>query len=105
MQYAVREFNEQRIKKFHQKEMPISARLLDLQSEVGELSKEVLKSTKYGVEPFVMSENFEMEFGDVLYTLLSLANETNLNAEIALGKVIKKYESRLINNNNMGSHS
>ena len=44
-----------------------------------------------------------MEFGDVLYSLLSLANETNINAEKALKLVIEKYKNRLNLSNQMGS--
>ena len=38
-----------------------------------------------------MSEDFKMEFGDVMYSLLSLACEANIDAEECLDKVIKKY--------------
>lgn len=44
-----------------------------------------------------------MELGDVLYSLLSLAIETNVDAESCLKKVLKKYESRITNAGNMGS--
>lgn len=102
MQKLVDNFNNQ--KNAHKKPMPVSARILDIQSELGELAKEYLKSTKYGTqENNKMSCDFEMEFGDVLYSLLSLANETNINAEKALKLVIEKYKNRLNLSNQMGS--
>ncbi len=101
MQNLVKEFNE--TKMCHRKKMPEAARLLDIQSELGELSKEVLKSSKYGTESFVVSEDFEMEFGDVLYALLSFANETNIDSEKCLKMVLKKYQDRINESNNMGS--
>ena len=101
MQNKVKTFNENR--NSHLKPMPVSARLLDIQSEMGELSKEYLKSTKYGTSNFNLNTDFELEFGDILYSLLSLANELNINAEQCLDLVIKKYQDRLNNKKDMGS--
>lgn len=102
MQRKVEEFNK-KVKLSHKKEMPILARIGSLQSEIGELTKEVLKASKYGTLPFVKNEEFENEFGDVLYNLLSLANETNIDVDKVLNKAIEKYEKRLLTKNNMGS--
>ena len=101
MQEKVNEFNKN--KNCHAKPMPIYARLLDTQSEIGELAKEYLKNSKYGTTDFVMTEDFEMEYGDVLYCLLSLANELNINAEDCLDKVIAKYRKRIESKKTMGS--
>ena len=101
MQEKVETFNKN--KGVHNKPMPIYARLLDIQSELGELSKEYLKNSKYGTIDFKITDDFELEFGDVLYALLSLANELNLNANDALDKVIDKYKNRIKENNNLGS--
>lgn len=99
MQNKVKEFN-QTIP--HKKVMPTMARLMDISSELGELLKEYLKSTKYGTKDF--EDDFELEFGDVLYSLLSLANESGINSELALDKVIQKYSSRIKNHGNMGNN-
>lgn len=101
MQKKVLEFNESM--PCHKKPMPVSARVLDIQSEVGELAKEVLKNSKYGTAEFKKDENFEMEMGDILYSLLSLANETKIDIEIALEKVLDKYKKRIENKKDMGS--
>ena len=101
LQNKVKEFN-QTIP--HKKAMPTMARLMDISSELGELLKEYLKSTKYGTKDFEMTDDFELEFGDVLYSLLSLANESGINSELALDKVIQKYSSRIKNHGNMGNN-
>ncbi len=102
MQNKVKNFNDL-VRNTHAKKMTVEARVLDIQSEVGELSKEILKSTKYGTLPFTLSENFRMEFGDVLYALLSLANETEIDANASLDMAIEKLNKRMAAKNNLGS--
>ncbi|MBQ7797794.1 MAG: hypothetical protein IJ371_01575 [Clostridia bacterium] len=46
MQNKVKNFNDNRT--CHKKPMPTFARILNIQSEMGELSKEYLKNSKYG---------------------------------------------------------
>lgn len=101
MQNNVKEFNNNR--GVHTKPMPVSARILDIESEIGELAKEYLKNSKYGTQDFILTEDFKMELGDVLYSLLSLANEVNIDAEECLNKVIEKYNARIEKNKSMGS--
>ncbi len=101
MQQLVKEFNEQ--KKVHKKIMPTNARLLDIASEIGELNKEYLRISKYGTNEFVLTQDFLLEYGDVLYSLLSLADELNFNAQEALNMAIEKYKARIKKNNNMGN--
>ena len=80
----------------HGIEAPIHARLLDLSSEVGELSKEYLKSTNYGRESFEGSVGgWQNEIGDGLFSLVCLANSTGINLESALQGSLDKYEERL----------
>jgi NTP pyrophosphatase (non-canonical NTP hydrolase) len=64
----------------------VHVRLLDLVSEVGELSKEVLKATDYGRAPFNPPESWAVEVGDVLFALMCLANSTCVDLEAALDK-------------------
>lgn len=101
MQNKVTEFNKTR--GVHLEPMSVSSRLLDITSEMGELSKEYLKASNYGTSEFVLTEDFEMEYGDVLYSMLSLADEANIDANKALEKVINKYKARIEKNKNMGS--
>lgn len=89
MQNKVSKFNEKMNK------LNVYARSLDIVSEVGELSKEVLKGTNYGKSDIVKSEDFEMELGDVMYSILSLANECKVDANACLDMVLEKYMKRL----------
>ena len=101
MQNKVKDFNNSM--PVHKKPMPVYARILDIQSEVGELGKEYLKHSKYGTKEFEQTDEFVMEYGDCLYSLLCLANECSINANTALDKVLEKYKKRIEKNNNMGS--
>lgn len=97
----VRIFNENKMA--HEKPMPVAARLMDIQSELGELSKEYLKATKYGTEEFLMTEDFTLEFGDVLYSMISLGLESGIDIEKAVDDVLAKYQKRIDEKKNMGS--
>lgn len=68
---------------------------LDLTSEIGEISKEILKMSNYGKKSIRYSEEIKGELGDALYSLIALANNFNIDLEEALQMVIKKYENRL----------
>jgi NTP pyrophosphatase (non-canonical NTP hydrolase) len=76
-------------------EAPVEARLLDLASEVGELSKEALEATNYGRDPFHPSDGWAGELGDVLFVLVCLANSTGAELEAALKGALGKYRERL----------
>lgn len=81
----------------------VSVRVIDLMSEVGELSKEVLKGTDYGSKQFEQTENWQSELGDVLFSLICIANDTNFNLEECLRHVLEKYEKRFADKGDMGS--
>lgn len=103
MQKIVEEFNKETAK--YCGVMPISARLLDIQSETGELVKEYLKSTKYGTCDFSLTEDFKLEFGDVFYSILCLAEEIKIDAKECLNMAIEKYKTRLSNSGGIGSEN
>ena len=54
-------------------------RLLDLLSELGEVSKDYLTLTKYGQLEIQKSRNWELALGDVYFSLLCLANATDVD--------------------------
>lgn len=81
----------------------VAHRMLDLVSEIGELSKELLKSTDYGKKEFRSGENWEEELGDVLFSLICVANATGVDLGQALATVLEKYERRLEFKGNAGS--
>lgn len=76
---------------------PTVARLLDLCAELGELAKEWLKDTQYGKQPLgqAPTENWQAELGDVLFSLLCLANESGVDAEQALDHALERYRQRI----------
>lgn len=81
----------------------LDVRVMDLVSEVGELAKEVLKGTDYGKKSFTQSENWCSELGDVLFSLICLANTTETNLEESINKVFDKYEKRFAASGTIGS--
>ncbi len=101
MQNKVKNFNANRT--CHKEPMPIYARILDIASELGEVAKEYLKHSKYGTQKFELAQSFKEEYGDVLYALLSLADELEINSEECLNISLNKLKSRMEKNNSMGS--
>jgi len=79
----------------HGLETDAQHRLLDLVSEVGELAKEILKGTQYGHTPLALTSNWQDELGDVLFSLICLANTTEVDLADALQGALAKYEIRL----------
>lgn len=68
---------------------------LDVLSELGEVSKEIIKSTNYGSKQFKKTENLSAELGDLLFSIITLANSLNISLEESLKFVLEKYEIRL----------
>ena len=99
MQKIVKEFNEK-----YMKGMSAENRMLDIVSEVGELSKEILKATDYGTKEFEVTEDLKLELGDALYSLLSFAHENGIDAEDAVKKVVDKYAKRFAKKGHIGSN-
>jgi len=97
-QKAVREFVEK-----HKLKMKPEFAALDLASEVGELSKEILSGTNYGRKKFKQGKNLQSEFGDAFYSLLNLANTLNIDLEKSLNSAMNKYELRLKKKRTAGS--
>ena len=74
---------------------PLEYRILDVVSELGEFVKEIIKSTNYGKDEFIFREEIKEELGDLLFSLIVVANELNINLEEALNLVIDKYKRRI----------
>jgi hypothetical protein len=77
----------------------VHLRLLDLVSDVGELSKEVLKATDYGRAPFNPPESCAVEMGDGLFALMCLVQS---RLQIHSGAV-GKYRGRMALGDDAGS--
>lgn len=84
-------------------ESSVEIRFIDLVSEVGELGKEILKGNDYGKKDYCNTENLESEIGDVLFSLICVANDLNIDLKQALDEVLKKYEDRFSKKGNIGS--
>ena len=91
----------------HQIQAPTSARLLDLCSELGELSKLWLKASDYGrsASPSAESERWQEELGDVLFAVLALAEESGVDAETALRGALARYQHRIETTGHPGSEA
>lgn len=79
------------------------SRYVDLVSEVGELGKEILKSTDYGKAAFQVTDTAKDEIGDCLFSLLALCCEMNIDAEAALQSALNKYRRRFETTGTAGS--
>ncbi|MBR6504291.1 MAG: nucleotide pyrophosphohydrolase [Clostridia bacterium] len=93
----------QKIVKRYNLEISPELRYVDLVSEIGELGKELLKSTDYGKEEFKKTENTESEIGDIVFSLTCIANSLEIDIEQALIGVMKKYQSRFSEKGSIGS--
>jgi NTP pyrophosphatase (non-canonical NTP hydrolase) len=59
--------------------------------------------TKYGQGEFQKNKSWELELGDVYFSLLCLANATEVDLEQALEKVFEKYQKRFEGKGQIGS--
>jgi NTP pyrophosphatase (non-canonical NTP hydrolase) len=75
---------------------PIEHRVLDTMSELGEVAKEILKMSNYGDRPIKYNDNLKMELGDLLYSIITIANVFDIDLDEALNEVLRKYEKRML---------
>ncbi len=98
MQNNIKEFTEK-----YNLEISQELRYIDLVSEVGELGKEILKSTDYGTKENIKTDNLESEIGDTLFSLICIANTNNIDLEKVLTDVLGKYTKRFEEKGTIGS--
>lgn len=70
-------------------------KILDTISELGEVAKEMLKMTNYGKNKMNFREEMKLEIGDLLYSVITIANSLNIDLERTVDAVLVKYEKRL----------
>ena len=87
----------------HGLHMGTHSRLLDLMSELGEVSKEWLGQSDYGRSDVSPGVEWKSEMGDLYYSLLALANETEVDLDEALNETLAKYKGRIDRRKNPGS--
>ena len=88
---------QEKIKKFCKENnlnSSIEYRLLDTMSELGEVSKEVLKMSNYGRREKEYRKELENELGDLFFSLITVANSYDIDLEEALDKALQKYQKR-----------
>lgn len=97
---------QQRVADFvaaHDLAAQVESRLLDLVSEVGEAAKEALKGSDYGRQTFRPTAAWAEELGDVLFSLICVANSTGVDLAAALETALAKYTRRLAQQGEAGS--
>lgn len=87
----------------HGLEASATVRTLDLVSEVGEIAKEILNGSTYGRLPFQPADTWAAELGDLFFSLICLANRTEVSLETALRETMHKYENRIRRQGSPGS--
>jgi len=90
---------QEKIKLFCKKnnmESPAEHRVLDAMSELGEVAKEILKMSNYGRKPIEYRKELKSELGDVMYSLITVANTFDIDLSDSLEQTLKKYEKRLL---------
>lgn len=70
-------------------------RALDIVSEIGEVAKELLKASKYGKSECSYSEGIKRELGDLLFSVICLANTYEIDLSEALDLVLEGYKKRI----------
>ena len=84
-------------------ETDVAHRLLDAVSELGEVAKEELKGSRYGAGRFVATKAWQEELGDVVFSLMCVANTTGVDLSEAVERALAKYERRLRKRGEAGS--
>ena len=74
---------------------PIEYKILDTMSELGELSKEILRSSDYGKNKIELNHKIKLELGDVLFSLITIANSLDVDLNKSLNEVLEKYIERI----------
>jgi NTP pyrophosphatase (non-canonical NTP hydrolase) len=96
-QQKVAEFVEE-----HDMEATSAFRILDLVAEVGEIAGDAAKSSEYGVKEEQLKVKKD-ELGDAFFSLISVANDLEIDLEEALEESLEKYERRINEKGDAGS--
>ena len=86
----------------HGIETSLEFRLLTLVEEIGEIAEDAVETTRYGEQPGKIDVSDE-ELGDVLFTVLQIANAANIDAGRALERALEKYDERIDETGNPSS--
>lgn len=75
----------------------------DLQSELGEVSKEILRASDYGSREPAFDGAIRDELGDIYFSLLGLAAALDIDLSAALDDALEKYAARMDETGSPGS--
>lgn len=67
-----------------------TAILLDVQDKLGDLCREALRITSNGRRPFRPTQGWESAIAELSFTILSLADQTGIDLEQAVQKVVMR---------------
>jgi len=81
----------------------VEYRILDIMSELGELSKEILLSSDYGNKKIELNDKIKLELGDVLFSFITMANSFDVDLDDCLNQVLEKYQKRINKGSSPGS--
>jgi NTP pyrophosphatase (non-canonical NTP hydrolase) len=98
IQKSVKEFVEK-----HNLNASPEFRIVCMTEDLGELAKEILKSTGYGRHDFQVTGGFHEETGDVLFALVCIANAGGTDLEKSLQNTMAKMISRIKEKGHPGS--
>lgn len=96
---------QERVKEFmdeHEMDGTAAFAVIDLMAEAGEIAADAAKSADYGLSEEEMKVKQD-EFGDILFSLMVLANRMNVDLEEAFEEAIEKYEDRIEETGDAGS--
>ena len=68
---------------------------LDIVSEMGEVTKEILRASNYGRKNPESRSEVASELGDLFYSIIALANHLEVDLESQLHKTLNKYRRRV----------
>ena len=71
------------------------SRYIDLISQAGDLGKALLGSSDYGLRELNTNEEIREEAGNLLFSLLALMNDFDIDENEVLDQVITRYEERM----------
>ena len=68
---------------------------IDTINEYGELGRTLLRGNGYFVKDLEVTDEIKEHMGDVIFNMIALANEMNIDLEECLAKALSKYEKML----------
>ena len=71
------------------------SRYIDLIAQAGDLGTALLGSSDYGLRELSVSEDIKEEAGNLLFSLLALLNDFDIDENEVLDQVIARYEERM----------